>query len=119
MKEYLSDQMILPRGLILFIYEGKKDQFTYIKADWMKSHQKIFYHMKGNVIFFNSKGIFLKTEEIFWDRKKKYFFNKKKTTVYNKNGLFFNATKGIEFSDNLNRIKLNSINGVISMLYNN
>ncbi|WP_341654009.1 hypothetical protein [Blattabacterium cuenoti] len=74
-KEY-AFYTLFPNGLNLFIYDKNTNQYTYISANWVKSIYKIFYHIKGNIKIMSYKGDILKTEEIFWDRKKKKFLIK-------------------------------------------
>lgn len=105
---------LFPNGLNLLIYDQNTNTYTYISADWVKSINKMFYHIKGNIKMMNPKGYFLKTEEIFWDRKNKKIFNKKYTTIiYNSDGIRLHATNGIEASEDLKKIRLKNINGTL------
>ncbi|WP_238786127.1 hypothetical protein [Blattabacterium cuenoti] len=62
----------------------------------------------------NYKGYFLKTEEIFWDRKKKKIFNKKYTTIIsNSDNIILHATNGIEVSEDFKNIRLKNISGTL------
>ncbi|BAR92268.1 hypothetical protein [Blattabacterium cuenoti] len=110
-KEY-DFYTLFPNGLNLFIYDQNTNQYTYISADWVKSIYKIFYHIKGNIKIMNYKGDLLKTEEIFWDRRKKKIFNKKYTTIiFHSNEIILHATNGIEASEDLKKIRLKNISG--------
>lgn len=110
-KEYIS-YTLFPNGLNLFIYNNKNtNKYTYIKADWVKSIDKVFYHIKGNIKIVSYEGYFLKTDEIFWDRKNKKIFNKKYTIISNSYGIILHATNGIEASENLKKIRLKNISG--------
>ncbi|AGD98003.1 hypothetical protein BLBBOR_093 [Blattabacterium sp. (Blatta orientalis) str. Tarazona] len=64
---------LFPNGLQLFLYEKGKDKYTYLSANWVKSTEKFFYHLKGKIIIMNPNGDFLKTEEIYWNRKRKKY----------------------------------------------
>ncbi len=98
----------------MFIYDQNTNKYTYISANWVKSIDKIFYHIKGNIIIMNYKGYFLKTEEIFWDRKKKKIFNKKYTTIIsNSDNIILHATNGIEVSEDFKNIRLKNISGTL------
>ncbi|WP_341660148.1 hypothetical protein [Blattabacterium cuenoti] len=110
-KEY-AFYTLFPNGLNLFIYDKNTNQYTYISANWVKSIYKIFYHIKGNIKIMSYKGYILKTEEIFWDRRKKKIFNKKYTTIIShSNGIILHATNGIEASEDLKKIRLKNISG--------
>ncbi|QIK16905.1 hypothetical protein G9C01_00760 [Blattabacterium sp. DPU] len=112
-KEYTS-YTLFPNGLNLFIYDQKTNKYTYLKADWVKSINKIFYHIKGNIIIMSYTGYFLKTDEIFWDRKKKKIFNKKYTTIIsNSDGTVLHAINGIDASEDLKKIRLKKISGIL------
>ncbi|ACY40123.1 hypothetical protein BLBBGE_091 [Blattabacterium sp. (Blattella germanica) str. Bge] len=102
-KEYTS-YTLFPNGFCLFIYENDANKYTYLKADWVKSIGKIIYHIKGNIQIMNSNGYFVKTEEIFWNRKQKKIFNEKYTMIYNSNGTILHAINGIEASDDLKKL---------------
>ncbi|WP_185858466.1 hypothetical protein [Blattabacterium cuenoti] len=107
---------LFPKGLDLFIYENNKNKYTYIHANWVKSRNKIFYHIKGNIRIINDQGYLLKTKEIFWNRKQKKIFNDKYTMIYNpKNGTKLYAINGIEASENFRSIKLKNISGTLSI----
>ncbi|WP_238786197.1 hypothetical protein [Blattabacterium cuenoti] len=110
-KEY-TVYTIFPYGLDLFIYNKT---ITFLSANWVKSIEKNFYHIKGNIKIKNSKGFFLKTDEIFWDRKKKKIFNGKYTMISNSDGTILHAVNGIEASDDLKKIILKNISGTLSM----
>ncbi|WP_185856694.1 hypothetical protein [Blattabacterium cuenoti] len=110
-KEY-AFYTLFPNGLNLFIYDKNTNQYTYISADWVKSIYKIFYHIKGNIKIMSYKGDILKTEEIFWDRRKKKIFNKKYTTIIShSNEIILHARNGIEASEDLKKIRLKNISG--------
>ncbi|WP_041936052.1 hypothetical protein [Blattabacterium sp. (Nauphoeta cinerea)] len=115
-KEYAS-YTLFPNGLNLFIYDQNTNKYTYLSADWVKSINKIFYHIKGNIKIMNSKGYFLKTEEIFWNRKDKKIFNKKYTTIISHSDktdkIILHATNGIEATEDLKKIRLKSISGTL------
>ncbi|WP_238784088.1 hypothetical protein [Blattabacterium cuenoti] len=95
----------------LFIYDKNDNKYTYLSADWVKSVDKIFYHIKGNIKIMNPEGFFLKTDEIFWDRRNKRIFNNKYTVISNSNGIILHATNGIEASEDLKKIRLKNISG--------
>ncbi|WP_238784351.1 hypothetical protein [Blattabacterium cuenoti] len=60
------------------------------------------------------KGYFLKTDEIFWDRKNKKIFNKKYTTIIsNSDRIRLHAKNGIEASEDLKEIRLKNISGTL------
>ncbi|WP_238784568.1 hypothetical protein [Blattabacterium cuenoti] len=111
-KEYTS-YTLFPNGFYLFIYENNTNKYTYLKADWVKSIGKIIYHIKGNIKIMNSNGYFVKTEEIFWNRKQKKIFNEKYTMIYNSDGTILHATNGIEVSEDFKKIKLKNISGTL------
>ncbi|WP_185860656.1 hypothetical protein [Blattabacterium cuenoti] len=105
---------LFPNGLNLFIYNKDTKKCTYLSADWVKSIDQIFYHIKGNIKIMSPEGFLLKTEEIFWDRKNKKIFNKKYTTIVsNSDGIILHATNGIEASDDLKKIRLKNISGTL------
>ncbi|AWU44124.1 hypothetical protein DM814_00420 [Blattabacterium punctulatus] len=110
-KEY-SIYTLFPNGLKLFIYRKKKNKYTYLSANWVKSIEKIFYHIKGNIIIMNSDGDFLKTEEIFWNKKYKKIFNNKYTIIYCTDGTVLKAMNGLEATDDLKKIRLKNISGI-------
>ncbi|WP_238785050.1 hypothetical protein [Blattabacterium cuenoti] len=111
-KEYAL-YTLFPNGLNLFIYDKKNtNKYTYLSANWVKSVDKIFYHIKGNIIIMNDKGDFLKTDEIFWDSKNQKIFNEKYTKIVsNSDGIILHATNGIEASEDLKKIILKNISG--------
>ncbi len=104
---------LFPNGIKLFFYEKYPNKYTYLSANWMKYTKKIFYHFKGNILIKNKNGDFLKSEEIFWNKKNKTIFNKKYTIIYCSNGTILYAKNGIEASDNLKKIRLKNISGII------
>ncbi|WP_238784770.1 hypothetical protein [Blattabacterium cuenoti] len=116
-KEYAS-YTLFPNGFNLFIYDNKNtNKYIYLSADWVKSINKIFYHIKGDIKIMNPKGFFLKTEEIFWDRKDKRIFNKKYTKITfhsdKKDKIILYATNGIEATEDLKEIRLKNISGTL------
>ncbi|WP_238784194.1 hypothetical protein [Blattabacterium cuenoti] len=111
-KEY-DFYTLFPNGLNLFIYNNNANKYTYLSADWVKSIDKRFYHIKGNIEIMSPKGSFLKTEEIFWDIKNKRIFNKKYTTISNSDGMMLHAANGIEASEDLKEIRLRNISGTL------
>ncbi|WP_185862085.1 hypothetical protein [Blattabacterium cuenoti] len=110
-KEY-TFYTLFPNGVSIFLYERNSNKYTYLRANWVKSIGKILYHIKGNIKIMNPKGYFLKTEEIFWNKKQKKIFNRKYTTIYNSDGTILHAINGIEASDDLKKIKLKNISGI-------
>ncbi|WP_238784152.1 hypothetical protein [Blattabacterium cuenoti] len=58
-------------------------------------------------------GYFLRTDEIFWDRKNKKIFNKKYTIISNSYGIVLHAKNGIEASEDLKKIRLKNISGTL------
>ncbi|WP_185857263.1 hypothetical protein [Blattabacterium cuenoti] len=112
-KEY-TFYTLFPYGLNLFIYDQNTNKYTYIRADWVKSIDKIFYHIKGNIKIMSPKGYLLKTDEIFWDIKNKKIFNKKYTTIIsNLDGIRLYAKNGIEATEDLKEIRLKNISGTL------
>ncbi|WP_185868971.1 hypothetical protein [Blattabacterium cuenoti] len=111
-KDYTS-YTLFPNGISLFIYND--DKYTYLKADWVKSIEGIIYHIKGNIKIINSNGFFIKTEEIFWNKKQKKIFNDKYTVISNLDGIMLHAINGIEASDDLKKIKLKNISGTFPL----
>ncbi|BBA17453.1 hypothetical protein [Blattabacterium cuenoti] len=111
-KEY-AFYTLFPNGLNLFIYDKNTyNKYTYLRADWVKSIDKMFFHIKGNIIIMSHKGVSLKTEEIFWDRRKKKIFNKKYTKIiFHSKKMILYAINGIEASEDLKKIRLKNING--------
>ncbi|WP_238785314.1 hypothetical protein [Blattabacterium cuenoti] len=105
---------IFPNGLELFIYEKKNtNKYTYISAKWVKSIERTFYHLKGKIKIINPKGYMLKTEEIYWNVKKKKIYNDKYTIISSIDGTVLHAKNGIEASDDFKKIILKNISGTI------
>ncbi|WP_185881845.1 hypothetical protein [Blattabacterium cuenoti] len=102
---------LFPNGLELFLYEKGKNKYTYLSADWVKSTEKFFYHLKGNIIIMNPNGDFLKTEEIYWNRKYKKIFNNLSTVIYCSDGTILHAMNGLEASEDFKKIRLKNISG--------
>ncbi|WP_238783748.1 hypothetical protein [Blattabacterium cuenoti] len=112
MEEY-SFYTLFPNGIKLFLfYEGKK-KYIYLSANWVKLTKEIFYNFKGQVIVMNSNGDFLKTEEIFWNKKSRKIFNNIPTIIYCNDGILLHAKNGIEASEDLKKINIKNISGII------
>lgn len=103
---------LFPNGLQLFLYEKGKDKYTYLSANWVKSTEKFFYHLKGNIIIMNPNGDFLKTEEIYWNKKRKKIFNNLSTVIYCSDGTILHAMNGLEASEDFKKIRLKNISGI-------
>ncbi|WP_238783787.1 hypothetical protein [Blattabacterium cuenoti] len=113
MEEY-SISTLFPKGIQLFFFDKKNTkEYISLTADWVKSTEKIFYHIKGNIRVVSSNGYFLKTDEIFWNRKQKKIFNNKCTIIYYPDGTMLRAMNGLEASDDFKNISLKNISGII------
>ncbi|WP_238784448.1 LptA/OstA family protein [Blattabacterium cuenoti] len=112
MEEY-SIYTLYPKGIQLFFYE-KEDpkKYIYLTANWVKSTEKILYHIKGNIIIMNHNGDYLKTNEIFWNKKNKKIFNDKSTIIHYSDGSILHAVNGFEASDDFKNIKLKNTRGI-------
>ncbi|WP_185866531.1 hypothetical protein [Blattabacterium cuenoti] len=103
---------LFPNGLKLFLYEKGKDQYTYLSANWVKSTEKYFYHLKGKIMIMNPNGDLLTTEEIYWNRKRKKIFNNLPTVIYCSDGTILHAMNGLEASEDFKKIRLKNISGI-------
>ncbi|WP_238784261.1 LptA/OstA family protein [Blattabacterium cuenoti] len=114
--EEYSIYTLFPKGVKLFFYEKTNpNKYIYLTADWIKLTKKIFYHIKGNIIIISPNGDFLKTNEIFWNKKDKKIFNNKYTIIHYSNGTILHAMNGLEASDDLKNIRLKNISGILSI----
>ncbi|WP_238785595.1 hypothetical protein [Blattabacterium cuenoti] len=114
-KEY-NFHTLFPDGICLVIYKNNhRNQCIYIRGNWMKSFKNIFYHIKGNIRILNPNKFFLKTEEIFWDKKNKKIFNEKNIIISDLNGAILYAKKGINISEDFKKFKLKDISGILPL----
>lgn len=102
-----SPYKLFKKGLSVDFYQkGKKEPGHFI-ADWAKLDDGTgIYEGRGNVIIVNEKGDSLKSDQLFWNKKRKTVYTSKEVYLINIKGDSLKATNGLQASDDLEHYTL-------------
>ena len=102
-----SPYTIFRKGINLDFYQPGKEKPVYFQANWGKlSDVTGMYEGRGNVIIVNEKGDSLKSEHIFWNKKKKTIYTSEEVYLISSNGDSLTAKNGLQATDDLENYTL-------------
>lgn len=103
-----------PKGLEMYFYDKKSiDSPGYLKAKWgIMSEVKGWYEGRGDVVVISSKGDTLKTQKLFWNKKRRKIFTQDTVYIVSKDGDSLQANKGLEAKDDLSEYMLFNNSGI-------
>ncbi|GGE87363.1 LPS export ABC transporter protein LptC [Chishuiella changwenlii] len=102
-----SPYTLFKKGLNVDFYEKGKEKPGYFIADWAKLDDGTgIYEGRGNVIVVNEKGDSLKSDQLFWNKKRKTVYTSKEVYLINSKGDSLKATNGLQASDDLEHYTL-------------
>lgn len=96
-----------PKGLEMDFYSKNIDSPGYLRANWaLMNEMKGWYEGRGDVVVINEKGDTLKTQKLFWNKKKRLVFTQDTVFIISKTGDSLQANNGLEAKDDLSEYKL-------------
>lgn len=96
-----------PKGLEMDFYNKNIDSPGYLRANWaLMNEMKGWYEGRGDVVVINEKGDTLKTQKLFWNKKKRLVFTQDTVFIISKTGDSLQANNGLEAKDDLSEYKL-------------
>ena len=96
-----------PKGLEMDFYNKNIDSPGFLKANWaIMNELKGWYEGRGDVLVINEKGDTLKTQKLFWDKKKRRIFTQDTVFLISKSGDSLQANNGLEAKDDLSEYSL-------------
>ena len=102
-----SPYTVFRKGVNLDYYQPGKEKPSYFQADWAKlSDATGIYEGRGNVIIVNEKGDSMKSEQLFWNKKKKTIYTSKKVYLISHEGDSLTAKNGLQGTDDLENYTL-------------
>lgn len=102
-----SPYKLFKKGLNVDFYEKGKEKPGYFIADWARLDDGTgIYEGRGNVIIVNEKGDSLKSDQLFWNKKRKTVYTSKEVYLINSKGDSLKATNGLQASDDLEHYTL-------------
>ncbi|WP_313374827.1 LPS export ABC transporter periplasmic protein LptC [Chishuiella sp.] len=102
-----SPYTIFRKGLHLNFYQAGHEKPVYFQANWGKlSDMTGIYEGRGNVIIVNEKGDSLKSEQVFWDKKRKTVYTSKIVYLISSKGDSLKASNGLQGTDDLENYTL-------------
>ena len=103
---------VFSKGISLVYYESNKPNPGKLTANYAKiTPLKQLYEAKGNVVVITSDGDTIKSEMIYWNRKKKLIYSPVHTVISKFDHSTINAMGGIEASEDLKNYTLKNDNG--------
>lgn len=108
-----SPYTVFRKGVRLEYFNKNIDSPGYLRADWARmSDIKGYYEGRGNVVVINEKGDTLKTDKLFWNKKKRLIFSKDTVYIITKTGDSIQANNGLEAKDDLSEYMLFNNRGI-------
>jgi len=102
-----------PKGLEMDFYNKNPDSPGYLRANWaLMNEMKGWYEGRGDVVVINEKGDTLKTQKLFWNKKKRSIFTKDTVYIISKEGDSLQANNGLEAKDDLSEYMLFNNQGI-------
>ena len=102
-----------PKGLEMDFYNKNLDSPGYLRANWaLMNELKGWYEGRGDVIVINEKGDTLKTQKLFWNKKKRRIFTQDTVYIISKDGDSLQANNGLEAKDDLSEYMLFNNQGI-------
>ncbi|WP_313581195.1 LPS export ABC transporter periplasmic protein LptC [Chishuiella sp.] len=102
-----SPYTVFRKGLHLNFYQKGQEKPGYFQANWARlSDATGIYEGRGNVIIVNEKGDSLKSEQIFWDKKRKTVYTSKVVYLISNKGDSLKASNGLQGTDDLENYTL-------------
>jgi len=97
-----------PKGLEMYFYNKTNiDSPGFLRANWgVMSEIKGWYEGRGDVVVISEKGDTLKTQKLFWNKKKRKIFTQDTVYIISKEGDSLQANKGLEAKDDLSEYML-------------
>jgi len=105
-----------PEGIEVFFF---KDRDTivenYLKANYAINHEKKdLTEVRGDVIVINDKGDTLRTEQLFWNSKKKIIYSDELVRIIQKNQVII-GEGGFEADENFNYYSIKNSSGDLNV----
>lgn len=102
-----------PKGLEMDFYNKSLDSPGYLRANWaLMNEMKGWYEGRGDVIVINETGDTLKTQKLFWNKKKRSIFTQDTVYIITKDGDSLQANNGLEAKDDLSEYMLFNNQGI-------
>jgi len=102
-----SPYTIFRKGLNLDFFQKGQIKPGYFQANWARlSDVTGIYEGRGNVIIVNEKGDSLKSEQVFWDKKRKTVYTSKIVYLISSKGDSLKASNGLQGTDDLENYTL-------------
>lgn len=96
-----------PKGLEMNYYNKNIDSPGYLRANWaVMNEMKGWYEGRGDVLVISEKGDTLKTQKLFWNKKKRQVFTQDTVYIITKSGDSLQANNGLEAKDDLTEYML-------------
>lgn len=96
-----------PKGLEMDYYNKNIDSPGFLRANWaMMNEMKGWYEGSGDVLVISEKGDTLKTQKLFWNKKKRQIFTQDTVYIITKTGDSLQANNGLEAKDDLTEYML-------------
>lgn len=96
-----------PKGLEMDYYNKNIDSPGFLRANWaIMNEMKGWYEGRGDVLVISEKGDTLKTQKLFWNKKKRQVFTQDTVYIITKTGDSLQANNGLEAKDDLTEYML-------------
>jgi LPS export ABC transporter protein LptC len=108
-----SPYTLFKKGLEMNFFSKTIDSPGYLRANWaMMNEMKGWYEGRGDVLVISEKGDTLKTQKLFWNKKKRLVFTQDTVYIISKTGDSLQANNGLEAKDDLSAYTLFNNQGI-------
>lgn len=104
----------MPAGLTVIFYDENQRESSRITADHgIRREKEELVELRKNVVVVTDKGDIFKSEELFWDEKKKIFYSNQLVNITKPDGTSINGTQFVS-DQNFNNPVINNATGSLA-----
>jgi LPS export ABC transporter protein LptC len=104
----------MPAGLTVIFFDENQRENSRITADHgIRRKNEELVELRKNVVVVTDKGDIFKSEELFWDEKKKIFYSNQLVNITKPDGTSINGTQFVS-DQNFNNPVINNATGSLA-----